>query len=336
MKKLTLEIIVERLKILNPTVTILSTEYIGTKSKLKCYCNTHKEIWYASYGNLTRGSGCPKCFTQKINSSLKRDFNELKAQIEKISPNILILSEEYVNSHSSLECICITHNKKWNTTASTLLKGGGCPTCASIRKANGRRLSFEDVESRISTLAPNLTLISDKYIGAKEKLKFRCNVCGNEFEKILGHVYQDQNCPKCSLRLASGENSVHWKGGVKPIVLWLREKAIIPWKQDSSASCKYKCIISGKKFNDTHHLVGFGTIVNETLEKCNLPIYKTIGEYTSEELKFIGDTCLELHYKYGLGVCLTSDIHTKFHQEYGYGDNTPEQFEEFKKNYKAS
>ena len=41
--------------------------------------------------------------------------------------------------------------------------------------------------------------------------------------------------------------------------------------------------------------------------------------------------CLELHYQYGLGVSLLESVHKEFHDLYGRGDNTPEQFEEFKK-----
>ena len=42
--------------------------------------------------------------------------------------------------------------------------------------------------------------------------------------------------------------------------------------------------------------------------------------------------------KYGLGICLTNEIHKMFHFEYGYGDNTPEQFKECckKHNFKLS
>ena len=32
-------------------------------------------------------------------------------------------------------------------------------------------------------------------------------------------------------------------------------------------------------------------------------------------------------------VRITEEVHKAFHEEYGYGDNTPEQWEEFVSNY---
>jgi len=50
-------------------------------------------------------------------------------------------------------------------------------------------------------------------------------------------------------------------------------------------------------------------------------------------LKKVKDKCLKLHYKYGLGVCIRKDIHELFHNLYGRGNNTPEQFKEFTQRY---
>ena len=37
--------------------------------------------------------------------------------------------------------------------------------------------------------------------------------------------------------------------------------------------------------------------------------------------------------RYGAGVCLSHEIHMQFHTEYGFGNNTPEQFENFLKKH---
>jgi hypothetical protein len=61
---------------------------------------------------------------------------------------------------------------------------------------------------------------------------------------------------------------------------------------------------------------------------------KTIGDYSEEERILIYDMLNKLHIKYGLGVCLSKLVHKVFHDSYGYYNNTPEQFEEFKQRYK--
>ena len=70
--------------------------------------------------------------------------------------------------------------------------------------------------------------------------------------------------------------------------------------------------------------------MTETLEELNIKLKDTVAEYTEEELELIKDRCIEKHYERGLGVVITKEIHKEFHSIYGYGNNTPEQFEEFK------
>lgn len=128
-----------------------------------------------------------------------------------------------------------------------------------------------------------------------------------------------------------------WRGGTTPVIKHLRKfikKS--QWQYDSYDSTKSKCFITGKygtKKNKIHlhHLYGFNTIVRETMENLNLDFRENIGLYSNEEVDAIEKMCLELHYKYGLGVPLLEDLHREFHSLYGVGDNTPEQFEEFKK-----
>ena len=61
---------------------------------------------------------------------------------------------------------------------------------------------------------------------------------------------------------------------------------------------------------------------------------KQISEYSKEELNNITNLCVELHYKYELGVCLTEEEHKLFHSIYGRENNTIEQYKEFKQQYK--
>ena len=104
------------------------------------------------------------------------------------------------------------------------------------------------------------------------------------------------------------------------------------WKKDSAKNCNYKCVISDELFDDIHHLYSRNLILKDTL-KLHPNINKDTNfndlEETEKE-KFLNDF-LDIQGKHPLGVCLKHEYHKAFHDKYGYGDNTPEQFYEFVK-----
>lgn len=160
-----------------------------------------------------------------------------------------------------------------------------------------------------------------------------------EEDCFINNNYNIMSDKEIALELKRTRRSVKWrrnflglnripKGEFTNISEFLRKK-IYRWKQESLKNCNYKCVITGEKIKVIHHLYGFIFIVKETFEQLNIHIKEDVCDYTEEELQKIEKKCLELHYKYGLGVCLCKDVHDLFHKEYGYGYNTPEQFQEF-------
>lgn len=104
------------------------------------------------------------------------------------------------------------------------------------------------------------------------------------------------------------------------------------WKKLSAKKCEYKCVITGDKFQDIHHLYGMNRIIKETLLSLNYPENISINQLSQNDIDIILKRFYEVQNKYPLGICLTSDIHRKFHDVFGYGDNTPDQFNEFCQN----
>jgi len=131
-------------------------------------------------------------------------------------------------------------------------------------------------------------------------------------------------CGICYSNMKFGVYSNAWKGGTSPLNAYLRD-FIIEWKKDSMSSCDYKCVITGEKFDDIHHLYSFNKILKEIIMELNFPIYTEIRKYTEDELKLLRLKNIEMHDKYPLGVCLSRKIHNLYHSLYG-DDNTPEQF----------
>jgi hypothetical protein len=203
----------------------------------------------------------------------------------------------------------------------------------SIKKHNKHNkynyeIAFEKFKEK------GLILLPQKYINCSTQMKYICPKHPDEIQtKSLNTlIFRNLGCYYCGIESRSGESSSSWKGGISPLNTYLRE-SITEWKKQSMENCDYKCVITGEKFDDIHHLYSFNKIVKEALNNCNLPIHKNVNDYTNEEMDLLKAELNKVQNKYPLGVCLSRDIHDLFHHLYGRVDNTPEQFEEFRKRY---
>ena len=335
---LTLKLIKEKLKLINPNISILSKEYKNNSTKLKCKCLADKHIWYPCWNSLLSGRGCPICANKNTHEKQKLSLLEIKERLFIINPNIQILSKEYVNAHETLECKCLIHNNTWFPTWASLSQGGGCPICGVILRAENNKISIKEITEQMKKINPTIEILGEfqKEVGITDKrivwfIKCHCLIDGHEWNAIWSELKQGQGCIECGYRNNSGENSYMWKGGITTIHNYLRGK-ITQWKKDSFKKYNYKCDITNMTSSILiiHHLYNFSNIVQETMDLIQIPIYNEINLYTDIELKLIEDKCLELHYKYGLGVSLSKEEHDLFHSIYTNKNNTKEQYIEFK------
>lgn len=100
------------------------------------------------------------------------------------------------------------------------------------------------------------------------------------------------------------------------------------WRKESVKNCNSKCVITGNDFTDVHHIYSFDLIFDEFLENEGLK-EECFDNYSEEQLKALANKFYEVQMQYPLGVCLTKQLHIKFHSIYGYGQNTTSQFQEF-------
>lgn len=329
----TIDDIKKKLEIISPMVQILSKEYINAKGKIECKClvNDCSNKWETTWMSLKQGSGCPKCGFLKIGNSSRLSLEEIKEKLGIISPSIELLSSEYLSSKTRLKCKCLIDNcnNEWEATWDSLGQGSRCPKCAILKRADKRRYSLDEVKVKIRDISPNIIIISGEYNDNTTKLKCLCTIDGHEWITIGASLMNGIGCPKCAIISRSGKNAYQWKGGISSLQQHLRSKAS-QWKKESIKSCKYKCVITGKPFEVVHHVYSFDFILQETLQIANLSYYQHTNQYTNEELILLADVCIELHKNYELGACLTWEMHYKFHESYGKGRNTLQQFEEFK------
>ena len=106
------------------------------------------------------------------------------------------------------------------------------------------------------------------------------------------------------------------------------------WKNDSMKECDYKCVLTGSKSFEIHHLYSVNKIIKNIINTYNEYQDKSFSEYTSDDLSFILQKFLDIQSQYPLGECVDKRLHVLFHSLYGQYDNTPEQWYKFKEDYK--
>ena len=107
------------------------------------------------------------------------------------------------------------------------------------------------------------------------------------------------------------------------------------WKTEVRELFDYTCCITGEHSNLViHHCRSFNILLQETIDLLNFEIKDDFSDYSDEELYNFLDTFINLQAYYGEYICITESIHKLFHRDFGYGDNTIEQWNEFVEKYK--
>jgi hypothetical protein len=308
--------------------------YKNQKSRIKFICNKHQDYGIQDVAVnelLNKKYGCKLCTNEKRSKAHRLDYDKFVKPLFK-SRGYILLDNEYINAKQPLKYICSKHPHEIKIiTYEHLRTGKGCMDCAKEKVSEMFRQPFYEIETLFKE--KELILLDTEYINQTIPMRYLCPKHidkGEQTITVMSLKVSDFGCKYCAIEYRAMLKS---KGGITPLHNYIRGK-INQWNEDSMKACNYKCVLSGKRFDTVHHLYGFNTILFEALEILDLPIYDMINKYSNEELNNIEIICLELHYKYGLGVCLSKPIHDLFHKIYSKGDNTPEQFEEFSTRYR--
>ena len=105
------------------------------------------------------------------------------------------------------------------------------------------------------------------------------------------------------------------------------------WKKESMINCDYKCVITGSKEFEIHHIYPVNKILRDVYNKYKIE-QKEFKDYTEEELLNIVSLFYIEQDKHPLGECIRKDLHALFHSLYGQYNTTQEQWEQFKKDVK--
>lgn len=311
----------------NNKIEISNYIKVGAKATFKCNICDHQ--WKTTVDSVINlGTGCPQCYKENKGDDRKYTYEFVKSYIESKGYQLLSLSYNGCFEKLLIKCPC---GNEFPMAFSVFKAGHRCPVCQQI-KNNLRQRPVEKIFEILKE--NNLVFIEfpNKYIDGKSEITYKCKH-NHITTKTVKNFMISPSCQECvniytSIR-QRGEKANNWKGGTTKLNANLKP-LMKEWKIASIRNCNYKCIITGDSFDDVHHLYGFNLILDEAIKNLGFNNKNILGDCNNEELILIINEVKELHNKYPLGVCLSRKIHTLFHSIYGFKNNTPEQFYEFK------
>jgi DNA-directed RNA polymerase subunit RPC12/RpoP len=163
------------------------TKGMGKKVISKCSACSHE--WPATVGDLTKGSGCPKC-AGRVSDDLWTTDPEVASRIISHDPKTLTrgMSKKVIS-----KCSACSH--EWPATVNNLTKGSGCSACAG-RVSDDLWTTHPDVAARIIS-HDSKTLTK----GMSKKVISRCPDCSREWSARVADLTQGNGCPACAGRV---------------------------------------------------------------------------------------------------------------------------------------
>lgn len=226
------------------------TQYKTALEKVIITCPKHnldfEQIANEHYRPLRHNvcNPCPKCASEERTRVMfrrnreeniqrsKRTFEEFILQAKEIVGDELDLSlvTEYKTAVTPVPVICKTCGHPFNVPPNTILRGGAsCPKCSREKLSEKRRMGFLGFKKRAEQVHPNNRYFYDfkenyDLKRNSQKVKIKCNKCGNIFWQEVASHLSGRGCPRCVL--SRGEEIVDAYLKEREIIILGRENII--------------------------------------------------------------------------------------------------------------
>ena len=172
----------------------LLSQYDGYHSLAKFRCKSCGHRWRTTMRKvLYDGHGCRLCNRQQAAMNRRLPGKDVLGRIAKQHHNITVIGSEYTMATAAITAHCHQCGRKWKTTPQRLYQGKGCWPCRVKASGQARRLTIEEVRSRIH---PDI-ILSGYYRDKGTKVHARCRICYHEWFPLPGNLFKGDICPKC-------------------------------------------------------------------------------------------------------------------------------------------
>lgn len=358
-KKLTIDIIKERVKTKSPNTLLLSEKYVNAKTKLKCKCKICSHKWEVIWDSLNRGRGCPIC-----SGNQQKTIEDIKKYTFENSCCEL-LSNKYVNVSEKLLFRCSCGNEFKRSFNDFKVKNKNCPDCSYKKTGKINSATDEEIQSVVDSRGHKLLKrFSDKHftkIDVMDKKGYKYRLVYTDYKQNdIGVVFGGKNYfSKYNIRKFFKDNSPDYKlinifngksghnvtfecdAGHKNNMYFYNFKKGVRCSKcfyirnsaenhpnyrddltDEDRSQK-RYLLHGKNIRKwsrkVHEKHNFKCVICSSNHKIEAHHLESWN--LNKSLRFDTDN----------GVTLCKHHHIMFHKTYGFGFNTTKQFYDFKK-----
>ena len=330
-KRLTYEEVFESVnKISNGKTKLISNEYINACTPLlfQCQCGNTFSRRFDKFklGRIL----CDACTTELQKETKRLDFNYVKSEIEKTGCKYI--SGKYENDDSKLYLQCRCGNYFYKSWGKFHSGQDRCKDCGNeLVKKSKRKYYPENAKEILKEYG--YTMIGN-FIDGATKVECICSK-GHKCNIALSQLIYERHsgCLQCAQENRKGDKHPNYKGGISMLDDDIR-KSLFNWKNNIREIYNHQCPITHKNKLDTivHHLYSLSSIYNDVINELNLDVklHDTIenNDLSEKDKQLIISKVVEKHTN-KTGILIDKDIHIAFHKQYGYGENTPEQFDRF-------
>lgn len=224
-KKTQEEFVKEVYNLVKEEYTVLG-DYKNTNTKIKFRHNTCNNEYYATPNKFLQGRRCPYCKGKRITETNSKTQDQFIKEVYDLVGDEYSVLEKYTNNKIKIK---MKHNKcgfEYYVKPNYFLGGTRCPKCA--KKLRYDTKLFND---KVYELVGNEYSILEDYTNSKTKIKFRHNICNNEYYVAPYKFVQGNRCPYCNLHSSSSKSELL-------IEEYLKEKEIEYKREYTFSSCK--------------------------------------------------------------------------------------------------
>lgn len=196
--KRTNEEVIELLKSYDLEIIEKNFIYENNTSSIICLDKNKYKVC-VKLNNLLRGK-IPAPFHKNNPYTLEN----IKLFLKNNNPNLILMSESYIDAEKHLKCKCLIDNNIWYASWENLKSGTTCPICSYNYRGDLCRLNLDDIKVRLNKINPNIEIISNIYVNVRTVLTLKCKLDGHIWRSNWNNLFQKHKCPKCSYKEMDG------------------------------------------------------------------------------------------------------------------------------------